>query len=271
MGVRRGWALGAAALALGAAVTGCSAGGGEANVNVQGTWVLASGRTSAGALELGDMRVTLSFDGTGAGGKAPCNDYGSQYDVDGTGFELTGDGVSRTLMGCGAEAEALERAYLDAFSSVDTVRRDGDTLTLSGDGTELVLTSTPPWPRTQVVGHTWRLVSYTDTSGTTRRPRWEPGKRPFLRLDESGPNGGRITASNGCSTMTGRWREWRGAPTITRSGWAGSCGASPTDQEVAIGNALGEPVLELRGAGSRQELVLRYAHGTDPATLVYRR
>ncbi len=40
---------------------------------------------------------------------------------------------------------------------------------------------------------------------------------------------------------------------------------------MVIGNALSEPVLELRGSGDVTELVLRYAHANSPAQAVYRR
>ena len=46
---------------------------------------------------------------------------------------------------------------------------------------------------------------------------------------------------------------------------------APDTAQVVIGNALSEPVLELRGIGDGAELVLRYAHANSPAQAVYRR
>jgi heat shock protein HslJ len=265
----------AAWLAVALPLSGCSGDSGhgvDVDVDVAGSWVLVSGRTADGPLAITEhTHVTLSLDEEGAGGKAPCNDYGSGYEVDGTSFELTGDGISRTLMGCGEDPEALESAYLGALGGIDTVARDGDTLTMTGEDVELELRLDAPWPRADVVGRTWRLHSWTDESGREHRAAQEAGRLPFVRFDESGPHGGRITASNGCRTTTGRWREWHGAPTITRSTASGTCGAVPTDQEVAAGTVLGEPVLELRTTGGRPELVLRHAHANSPAEVVYRR
>lgn len=270
MGVRR--AAAAVALTLGLATSGCSAAGSEPDVDVLGTWVLDSGTTADGPLAVTRYtHVTLAFDDDGMGGKAPCNDYGSDYEVTGSSFDLNGDGISQTLMGCGEEPEALESAYLGALSEVDTVARTDERLTLTGEGVVLELRLESPWPRARVVGRTWWVRSYTDDSGTTRRATWKPGQRPFVRFDESGPNGGRITTSNGCVTTTGRWREWRGMPAITRSTASGSCGLEPTKQEMALGNLLGEPVLELRGPAGRRVLVIRYAHANSPAKVVYRR
>jgi heat shock protein HslJ len=261
----------AAGLAVALPLTACSGDTGP-DVAVEGTWVLVSGRTVDGPLDVTPYtHVTLSLDDGGAGGKAPCNDYGSEYVVDGGSFELTGDGIARTLMGCGEEPEALETAYLAALDDVDTVARDGDTLTMTGEGVELELRLEEPWPRAEIVGRTWWLHSYTDESGTTRRATWEAGRRPFIRLDATRTTGGRLTYGNGCRTTTGRWREWQGAPAITTSGGSGSCGPVPTDQGMALGSVLGEPVLELRTGNGQPELVLRYAHANSPAEVVYRR
>jgi heat shock protein HslJ len=270
MGVRR--AAAAAALTLVWASSGYSAAGSEPDVDVLGTWALVSGSTADGPLAITPYtRVTLSFVDDRVGGKAPCNDYGSEYDVTGSSFALVGEGISTTLMGCGEEPEELESAYLAALGEVDTVARADERLTLTGAGTVLELRLEPPWPRAKVVGRTWWARSWTDDSGKTRRATWKRGQRPFVRFDESGPNGGRFSASNGCLTTTGRWREWNGAPAITRATAAGDCGVEPTKQQIALGSVTGEPVLSLRGTRGRRVLVVRYAHANSPARLVYRR
>jgi hypothetical protein len=95
--------------------------------------------------------------------------------------------------------------------------------------------------------------------------------RPFLRLEENGGKGGRITASTGCRSMTGRWTDWRDAPALTRSGWTGHCPQSLMEQQMAVGSVLSEPVLEVRDRAGRPELVVRDAHGTGESVAVYRR
>ena len=274
MGARRGrQARGvfAAWLAVALPLMGCSGDSGP-DVDVTGSWVLVSGRTADGPLGLAPgSRVSLTFADGQAGGKAPCNDYGSGYEVDGDELDLDGDGMSSTLAGCDGDQGELERAYLSALGDVDTVVRDADRLTLSGDGVELEFRSTPPWPRAEVVGHTWRLITWTDESGAKRRPEWKAGMRPFLRLEETGAKGGRVTASTGCRTMKGRWIDWRDAPAVTRSGWTGTCPESLMGQETAVGSVLSEPVLEVRTRDGRPELVVRDAHGTGESVAVYRR
>jgi heat shock protein HslJ len=274
MGARRGWRKPlayAAGLAVALPLGACS-GDSALDVDVLGSWGLVSGSTPAGPLGVAPgSRVSLTFEDGRMGGRAPCNDYGSDYDLDGEELELTGDGMSMSYAGCDGAQGDLESAYLSALGDVETVTRDADTLTLRGDAVALEFRLTPPWPRADVVGHTWRLHRWTDESGTERRPEWKPGMRPFLRLEENGGKGGRITASTGCRSMTGRWTDWRDAPALTRSGWTGHCPQSLMEQQMAVGSVLSEPVLEVRDRAGRPELVVRDAHGTGESVAVYRR
>ena len=274
MGARRRWharGVYAAGLAVALPLTACSGDPGP-DVDVVGSWVLVSGRSADGPLDVPPgSRVTVTFDGTSAVGKGPCNDYGSTYDVDGTAFDITGDGgISQTLAGCDGPPGELESAYLSALGDVDTVGRDGDELTLDGAGSGLVFRSTPPWPRAEVIGHTWRLASWTDDAGVEHRATVDAGVHPTLRLDVKGRRGGPITATSGCRTMKGHWAEWGDQPTVTRSGWKGDC-LHFTDQARAVESMTFELVLEVRTRDGHRELVVRNAHGTGEAALVYRR
>lgn len=259
------------ALALGLASSGCSAVGGDADVDLRGTWVLASGRVAAGQLELApDTRITLTFDDDGMGGTAPCNDYGADYELDGESFDIPGPGIEQTFAGCGDEP--LESAYLSGLAEVTAVSRDGDILTMTGEEVEITLHLAAPWPRAEVVDRRWRLVTWTDDSGVDHRPVWKPGARPFVRFGDSGDNGGgRVSASTGCRRLDGRWQVWRGVPRITSAEWEGDCPDPMIAQEVAINNALSEPFLETRTRDGVSELVLRSVHATGPSELVYRR
>ena len=71
-------------------------GGGEPDVDLEGTWVLVSGSTADGPLAVTPgAHVSLTFDDDGLGGKGPCNDYGADYDLDGASFDVSGRGSSR--------------------------------------------------------------------------------------------------------------------------------------------------------------------------------
>ena len=201
------------------------------------------------------------------GGQASCNDYGADFELDGSSFDIPGPGIEQTLMGCGEEPEALESAYLAALMEVDTVARDGDTLTMTGEDVELELRLEEPFPRADVVDRRWRLVTWTDDTGLDHRPAWKRGMRPFIRFRDSGG----VSASTGCRVLKGRWRMWRGAPHVTRAEWRGQCPDRLMDQEMAVNSALSEPVLEVRERAGHAELVVRYAHANGPGEVVYRR
>ncbi|WP_165356793.1 META domain-containing protein [Nocardioides zhouii] len=269
MGVRQG--LGAVALVFGLAVAGGSAAGGEADVDLGGTWVLVAGRTAAGPLAVSRYaHVTLTFDADNLGGKGACNDYGADYELDGHSFDVIGPGIEQTSMGCSEEQEALDSAYFSALTGADAVARDGDTLTMTGEDVELELRLVAPWPRAEVVDKLWRLATWTDDAGVVHRPAWKPGLRPFIRFDDNGGASGRISASTGCRVLEGRWRMSRGAPYIARAEWRGDCPDRLMDQEMAINSVLSEPVLDVRTGDRGPKLVIRYAHVNGPAKVVYR-
>ena len=140
MGAWRRWRRAvsyAVALCVASTLTGCS--DDRPDVDVLGSWLLVSGTTPDGPLRIPEgSRVSLTFADGSVGGRAPCNDYGVAYELDGHELDLTADGgVAQTLVGCDGAAGELESAYLDALGGTRTAARDGEVLTLSGDGTEL--------------------------------------------------------------------------------------------------------------------------------------
>jgi heat shock protein HslJ len=62
-------------------------------------------------------------------------------------------------MACAEPIMALEAAYLDGLSRVDTARRDADRLRLTGPATDLDFTLLQPTPDADPVGTHWRLES----------------------------------------------------------------------------------------------------------------
>jgi heat shock protein HslJ len=103
------------------------------------TWVLESGTLEGADIPIvDDHPVTLTFDETGAGGTAACNTYFAG------GWEMAPPEISfsdlgQTMMACEPE-EVMdsETKYLQAMALVDGFTATNDTLTLTGDGVELV-------------------------------------------------------------------------------------------------------------------------------------
>ena len=193
------------ALVLGVMAGGCG-GGDLLGVDLGGTWVLESGTGPRGPVEVPpDARVDLVYADGQFRGTAACNSYFA--DVDRDGAAITIGGVGATEMACDEPRMAAESAYLAALPEVTEVARDGDTLTLSGDGVELVFTFEPPEPDAALAGTTWHLDTLVlgDAASTVR------GDPATLELAEDGT----FRASTGCRSLAGAWT--RGDGTLTFS------------------------------------------------------
>jgi heat shock protein HslJ len=126
--------------------------------DLDGEWILQRGTVGGNPLQLvEEARVSLRIDGSEVGGPAACNQYGGEMDRDGD--RITIGALSMTEMACAEPIMALEAAYLDGLSRVDTARRDADRLRLTGPATELDFTLLQPTPDADPVGTQWRLES----------------------------------------------------------------------------------------------------------------
>jgi heat shock protein HslJ len=112
-----------------------------AALDLTGSWVLESGSTSGGEIALVEgSPVTLDVAADGAAsGTSACNQYNTVVTVDGT--DVSFDTVSSTAMACPDDVMAVETAYIQALGDVNTGSIEGETLTLSGNGAELVFSA----------------------------------------------------------------------------------------------------------------------------------
>ena len=84
--------------------------------------------------------VTLNLGEPGkVSGQAPCNRFFGPVESD--GMALRFGGLGATMMAC--EYLDEEHAFLTALGGVETALRDGDRLTLSGGGHDLVFSLAP--------------------------------------------------------------------------------------------------------------------------------
>lgn len=129
-----------AALLLAACQSGPGAhetGNGGIDAAPQHEWVLESGRANGKALDTAAGKVTLNTASKDAfTGVAAVNRYNAPVKIRGNSIEHT-ETITTTLMAGDMAAMRLESAYLEALGATKTIRRDGNTLTLSGDGIEL--------------------------------------------------------------------------------------------------------------------------------------
>jgi heat shock protein HslJ len=101
-------------------------------------WRLESGTLNEGAVRVLETHpITLVFDDDGAGGTSACNHYSAGYSI--SGGELSFAQIIQTEMACiPDEVMDSEAAFLAALSMVETFAATDNSLTLSGDGVELI-------------------------------------------------------------------------------------------------------------------------------------
>jgi heat shock protein HslJ len=123
-------------LAVTTAACGASVGaGGDPTTNA---WAFESGTLNGEPIPYVDGHpITMLFDETGVGGQAACNQYFGGYEL--SGSEISFSELGQTMMAClPEEVMDSEAAYLEALASVDSFGIDGNTMTLTGEGVELV-------------------------------------------------------------------------------------------------------------------------------------
>ena len=106
----------------------------------ESAWVLQSGTLEGAAIPIvDDHPITLTFDPDleEAGGVSACNNYFGGYTI--SGAEISFSDLGQTMMACEPE-EVMdsETKYLRAMALVGGFTATEDTLTLTGDGVELV-------------------------------------------------------------------------------------------------------------------------------------
>jgi heat shock protein HslJ len=143
------------------ALSACTLFGGPAAqpaASLDAEWRLVNGTHGGNAIPLvPGSDITLRVDGTEVGGRSGCNLYGGTLEVDGARIII--NAVYMTEMACGEDVMAAESAYLAALGGVDSATRNGEALTLSGEGTELRFVLVPPVPDADLVGTAWILDS----------------------------------------------------------------------------------------------------------------
>jgi heat shock protein HslJ len=232
--MRRIWML--ATVGFSIVVVACSAGtpapSGAGPVDVTGDWQLASGTVDGDPFPIVlDAPITLTVDGTQIGGRSACNHYGGEIVVEGgrPKFSL----MSMTEMACAEPVMAAEAAFVAVLPRVVGAARDGDRLTLTGPGVELVFDRLAPVPLADLVGTDWVLDSMVTGDVVSS----VAGAPATLRLDAAGT----FTGSTGCRTFSGRWVEANGGITPT------DLGMDQTDCPPALAGQDGNVVGVLEG------------------------
>ena len=210
---------------------------GGAAPDLIGAWVLKQGSGPHGNIAVpDDARVTLRFEDDEVGGQA-CNHYGGRYELraDGT---IGLSAMSMTEMACAEPMMTVEAAYHAALAAVTRAARAGDTLTLSGEGTELVFVLLPPVPDAALQGTRWTLESliHGDAVSSVQGDAWL-----VLRAD------GTMAGSTGCRDLTGNFVVNGDEIAWTDLRADGECGARLEEQDQHVIEVLEQPIVAIEG------------------------
>ena len=106
-------------------------------------WVLVAGQLNGKPLNVQDGTVTLTQEKDAFTGVSAINHYRVPVKIRGGNIEHP-EPPTTTLMAGPVEAMRLESDYLEAMSAVKHLKREGDSLTISGDNSELQFRPAPP-------------------------------------------------------------------------------------------------------------------------------
>ena len=108
-----------------------------------GEWILVAGQVKGKTLNVQDGKITLKQDKDAFTGISAINHYRVPVKIRGGNIEHP-EPPTTTLMAGPVEAMRLESDYLEAMSAVKHLKREGDSLTISGDNSELQFRPAPP-------------------------------------------------------------------------------------------------------------------------------
>lgn len=101
------------------------------------TWVLVKGQVDGRPLNLENGKITLSFvDGEAMVGNGSVNNYRAPVAISGGRITHTGPLITTRMAGP-IPAMKLESEYLSALGEAEVLQRNGNDLTISGEGDEL--------------------------------------------------------------------------------------------------------------------------------------
>lgn len=171
-----------------------------------GTWRLTGGTHGGDPVPLIPAApITMTLDGTQIGGKAACNQYGGDVQIDGATIRI--GMLAVTEMGCDAPVMDSEALYLAALADVERFERIGEVLTFRGQGVELTYQLVPPTPDAALIGPTWLLDSLIERDAVSS----VMGEPATLELHDDGT----LSGSTGCRTFDGRFEVAEGAVEVT--------------------------------------------------------
>jgi heat shock protein HslJ len=189
-------------------------------------WSLESGTLDDSAVPVLETHpITLVFTEDGAGGTAACNHYSGSYTL--SGAEIGFGEITQTEMACiPEEVMASESAFLTALSRVENFTATDGSLTMSGDGVELVFVALPAVPDAGLTSTVWVLDGLVQGDSVSS----VGGDRATLEMFSDGS----LLGSTGCRSLSGNYVITGGAVSVTGLGADGACPSELTDQDAQV-------------------------------------
>jgi heat shock protein HslJ len=165
--------------------------------SIEGAWQLVSGTLDDEPIPMVDgFPITLTIDAETVGGTAACNGYGGSYTLD--DGEIAISELGATAMACfPEETMAAETAYLEALTRATSATASDDSLTLTGEGVELVFQELPPVPTAELTNTVWVLDGLIEGDAVSS----VLGERATLEMFSDGS----MLGSTGCRNLHGKY------------------------------------------------------------------
>ncbi len=134
---------------------------------LEGDWMLIQAEDEVGPFAVENAGISLLVRGRSASGYAACGGY--EVRLSGGEGRLRierhpgASGSRETEERCPPQLEEVRGLYLAALLSSVRASVEGRTLRLLGEGTHLVFTAIPHFPKAELAGTSWVLESYGDT------------------------------------------------------------------------------------------------------------
>jgi heat shock protein HslJ len=121
------------------------------SVSHGGVWKLQSGTGPLGEVPLVEgWDISIKMAKGRAEGRAACNAYGGRVTISGSSIKARRFFINQ--MGCSPVVSRSEQPYMAALLEVDTIARNGETLTLSGPEVELIFREVARSPHNRLTG-----------------------------------------------------------------------------------------------------------------------
>jgi heat shock protein HslJ len=195
-------------------------------------WELMGGTMDGDELTLVETHpITLTIEDDAASGTAACNRYFASVAISGAAIGF--DGLGATEMACSPEeVMESERGFLAALSRVSEFSATEESLTLTGEGVELVFSALPPVPTAELTGTVWVLESLVDGDSVSS----VMGERATLELYTDGS----MLGSTGCRSLHGRYEVVGAEVSMVEMAADGECPAALQGQDAQVVSVLGD-------------------------------